>query len=37
MDEEELIQYLINYDIQKLDIQRLFRYIDKYTIEDSEQ
>jgi len=37
MDEEELIQYLINYDIQKLDIQRLFRYIDKYTIEDNEQ
>lgn len=34
MSEDELIQYLINYDIQKLDIQRLFRYIDKYTIDD---
>lgn len=34
MDENELIQYLINYDIQKLDIQRLFRYIDKYTLDD---
>jgi hypothetical protein len=34
MDEEEIIHTLANYEIQKLDIHRIFRYIDKYTLEE---
>lgn len=34
LDEEEIIHTLANYEIQKLDIHRIFRYIDKYTLEE---
>lgn len=32
MNEDEIIQYLENFEIHKLDIERIFRYIDKYTL-----
>lgn len=35
--EEEILVYLENYEINKLDINRIFRYLDKYsTIEDND-
>jgi len=32
MSDDEIIQYLENFEIFKLDIERIFRYIDKYTL-----
>ena len=29
--EEEILLYLENYEINKLDISRMFRYLDKYS------
>ena len=29
--EEEILLYLENYEINKLDINRMFRYLDKYS------
>ena len=35
-DENALLQLFENYEISKLDIQRIYRYLDKYTKENAE-
>jgi len=35
-DETELVALFENYDISKLDINRIYRYLEKYTKEDAE-
>lgn len=35
-DEEDIYPLFENYDISKLDINRIYRYLDKYTLEETE-
>jgi hypothetical protein len=34
--DSEILSLFENYDISKLDINRIYRYLDKYTKEDAE-
>jgi hypothetical protein len=35
-DDSELLSLFENYEISKLDINRIYRYLEKYTKEDAE-
>ena len=36
-DDTEIVNMLENYEITKLDINRIYRYLDKYTNENTEE